>query len=58
MNNPENIRLKNIDTIQFDEISDQIAVRRYLQRQMVGNLYPSVLENEITALIKRQDQES
>ena len=55
---PSEIQLKDINNIEFEEIADQISVRRWLQRQMVGNLYPSVLEGEINTLIKRQEMGS
>jgi hypothetical protein len=50
-----NIELKDINKIKFKEIPDQIRVRRYLLGEMVGNLYPPVLEHEIRALRKRQE---
>lgn len=50
-----NIELKDINKIESGEISDQIRVRRYLIGEMVGNLYPRILEREIAALIKRQE---
>ena len=49
------ITLKDINKVEDNEITDQISVRRWLQRHMVGKLYPSILEGEIRALIKRQE---
>lgn len=35
------------------EIFEQIDIRRNLQKDMVGTLYPSILESEIEKLFKR-----
>ena len=49
------IVMKDINKIKFNEIPDQISVRRYLLGEMVGNLYPPILEREIRVLRKRQE---
>lgn len=38
----------------LEEIEEQIAERRNLQNQMTGQLYPSILENEIILLYEKQ----
>ena len=45
------IQLKDIDTIEPDEIDDQIKVRRHLiDHELVGTLYPAILEDQIEKL--------
>lgn len=45
-----NIQVKMVQDVQYHEIDDQIKVREYLIGQMVGSLYPQVLQGEIDKL--------
>jgi hypothetical protein len=54
---PSQIILKKLNEIEDDEVTDQIAIRRYLTRKLDGDLYPKILNNEIDILIKRQEME-
>lgn len=45
-----NIKLKDLSNIKREEIDAQIKIRQYLIQDMVGNLYPSVLDGEIKRL--------
>ena len=46
------IQVKMVQDVQYHEIDDQIKVREYLIGQMVGSLYPQVLQGEIDKLKK------
>jgi hypothetical protein len=48
------VKLKDISKITIDEIDEQIDVRRKLIKDMVGNLYPDILNSEIDKLIERK----
>jgi len=46
--------MKPVSQCSLDEIDEQVRVRLDLMKQMVGSLYPSILNNEIRALRQRQ----
>ena len=46
--------MKALKDIPFDEIIEQIEARYQMIRQMVGNLYPSILSGEIEVLFDRK----
>jgi len=44
---------KAVALIDPDDILDEIIARKQLHRQMVGNLYPDILADEIGRLVER-----
>ena len=47
--------LIDIKDIKPEQIDDQIEVRKELIGEMVGNLYPAILQGEIDKLKKMRD---
>ena len=42
--------ISEINKIKYDQIDEQIEIRKKLINQMVGNLYPQILRDEIDKL--------
>ena len=50
MINNLNIKIKDLSNIKKEEIDDQIKIRKHILQDLVGNLYPQVLNSEIEKL--------
>lgn len=48
------VKLKDMSEINIHEIDEQIDIRRKLIKDMVGDLYPDILNSEIDKLIERK----
>lgn len=51
--NPPKPRLLHEHEVPFNQLREQIDLRRSLIRQMVGRLYPAILQDEIDRLLAR-----
>lgn len=52
------MQYKRLEEIKDEEIEDQIKIRADMANQMLGDLYKTMLVNEISALFDRKNERS
>lgn len=55
MQDPKYLRMDEIQKQVLQLLQDQVDMRKDMQKQLVGNLYPSVVVGEMQEIMRWQD---